>query len=178
MVDGMLAARMAQASAFSAYLRELRNARQLSQEKICNELRQMGFRTSVKDVYEWENGIRKPSSAARAGLIQVIDGSPAHADELLLCDVRASVLITTAFAESDTDRINELLRVGVERGRSLAREWLEMQLLTKQENNINTLPAEMGERLSYLGAALFVRNPSAFKEWLRFGYFRLAELEK
>lgn len=158
------------ASAFGAYIRELRQVAGLRREDVCAHLRSMGFKTTIKDLWSWESGEIRPSSTTKAALIQTLEGSPEQADTLLLADLQVSTTIKAALLEGDRERVQQIQEEHIAYAIRQARDWAQLQQRQKLSKH-SQAPAVLAYEAQVLLNMLHERNPHLSDIFLRFGRF-------
>jgi hypothetical protein len=170
------------AFAFAGYIRYLRRAMHLRQKDVRDALRDAPYnlKCHVKDLYEWEYGIRRPTSTPRAALIRVLGGSADQADELLLYSVltlsqQETVMASLADAvrTGDQTAINTALEAARGQGEKVAESWIRDSEVRRLAQAAMEVAPEQREEALQLLALLTERSTEAAAEWLRYGRFQV-----
>ena len=172
------------AVAFAGYIRHLRRELHLRQKDVRDALRATPYnlKCHIKDLYEWEYGIRRPTSTPRAALIRVLGGSADQADELLLYCVLTLSQQETAMASlveaaqvGDQAVIDAALATARGYGKRVAEAWMrDSEVRRLAQAAMEVPPAQRDEALRLL-ALLTERSADAAADWLKYGRYRAVE---
>lgn len=154
-------------SAFGSYLRELRVAQELSLADVRRRLQGLDVAVRLRDLQDWEVGVRRPNIRAKAALIAVLNGSPAQADMLVLYDLHAGRARVEAYLRGDEQQLAQLAQQHQAYGADQARTWLRRRTLWLPPDTPSIMPAWLMDELSGVLGRLYAREPAAALRLLR-----------
>lgn len=162
-------------SAFGAYIRSLRKLSGLRQQDVQESLHDMGFKTSIRDLYGWEHGVARPSSPAKAALIKILDGSPVEADELLLLDMRQAPLVEAAIQAGDRGQAQQMVHAHTALGAEKTKAWVRLRSQRAAPDVRRQVPAELLQEAQALVLQLAMHDLALFDAFLHYGRFLMSD---